>query len=243
MIFNIFFSILAGLLMDVPVQAVLFLGIIPALALLYISLKGYEGYYRDKTIFLTFVIGIIFGVIAAVMRLLIHPPPLMIIYIVLFAFFEQLFKTIVLNIGRLQGKKETTIYGLSLGLGFGSSFTPFLIIAGSSVGLSDIYYMSLIVVGSLGFISFHAATGAYIGYGIYSRKMTKYLLIAILLQLPFNAIADATRFYLNPYFPYFQLGLIVYGAIFFWYVVTKVIPRILEQSDIRKRSKKQDKTK
>ena len=59
MTFNIFFSILAGLSMDVPIQGLLFLGIIPALILLYIGLKGYEGYYRDKTIFLTFIIKII----------------------------------------------------------------------------------------------------------------------------------------------------------------------------------------
>ena len=60
--------------MDVPVQAVLFLGIIPALVFLYIALKGYEGHYKDKTIFLTFIIGIVLGVIAAVARLLINPP-------------------------------------------------------------------------------------------------------------------------------------------------------------------------
>ena len=84
MTFNIFFSILAGLSMDVPIQGLLFLGIIPALILLYIGLKGYEGYYRDKTIFLTFIIGIIFGVIAAVLRLYLSPPPLLIIYIILF---------------------------------------------------------------------------------------------------------------------------------------------------------------
>ena len=163
---------------------------------------------------------------------------MLIVYIVLFAFFEQLFKTVVLNLRRLQRKKETTIYGLSLGLGFGSSFTPFLIIAGSLTEQSNLSFITLILVGSLGFILFHAATGAYIGYGIYSGKMTKYLLIAIILQLPFNAMADATRFYLSRFFPYYQAGLVLYGAIFFGYVVMKVMPQILEQKDRRKRSKK-----
>ena len=49
-------------------QASLFLGIIPALILLYISLKGYEGHYKDKTIFLTFIIGIVLGFIAEIGR-------------------------------------------------------------------------------------------------------------------------------------------------------------------------------
>jgi len=224
--------------MELPIQTVLFLGIIPALVLLFFSLKGYDGHYKDKTIFLTFVIGIVFGVIAAIVRLILNPLPLLIVYIILFAFLEQLLKTIVLNLRRLQRKKEATIYGLSLGLGFGSSFTPFLIIAGSLSGQSDLTFLSLVTLGSLGFILFHAASGAYIGFGIYSGKMTRYLLIAIMLQLPFNVIADSTRFYLSRYFTYFQIGLVLYGALFFSYVVMKVMPLILEQSGRRKRSKK-----
>jgi hypothetical protein len=149
-----------------------------------------------------------------------------------------LLKTIVLNIGRLQYKKETIIYGLSLGLGFGSSFTPFLIIAGSLSGQSDLAFLSLVTLGSLGFILFHAASSAYIGFGIYYGKLTRYLLIAIIIQVPFNAIADATRFYLSHFFPYFQLGLVIYGTIFFAFVVKKLMPQILEEEDRRKRTKK-----
>ncbi len=234
--------------MELPIQAVLFLGIIPALVLLFFSLKGYDGHYKDKTIFLTFIIGIILGVIAAVARLLLNPPPLIIahtilidiftiIFILLLAFLEQLFKTIVLNIGRLQYKKETVIYGLSLGLGFGSSFTPFLVIAGSIVNQSNLSFLALVAFGSVGFILFHGACGAYIGYGIFTGKMTKYLFITILLQIPFNAIADLSRS-IYPYYIVFQIVLVIYGAIIFWYVVKKVMPLILEPSGRRKRSKK-----
>jgi len=225
--------------MEAPIQAILFIGIIPALLLLFIALKGYEGYYKEKSIFLTFVIGIIFGVIAAVIRLLLNPPPLIIanvlifssytiLYLFLFAFFEQLLKTIVLNIGRLQLKKETTIYGLSLGLGFGSAFTPFLIIAGSVSGQTSLTFLSLIAFGSIGFILFNAASGAYIGYGIFSGKMTKYLFMAIILQIPFNIIADLTRS-IYPYYIIFQFSLVIFGAIFFIYVLKKVMPQILKK--------------
>lgn len=222
--------------MEVLPQASLFLGIIPALILLYICLKGYEEHYKDKTIFLTFVIGIILGFVSAIVRLLLFLP-LVIVVIILLAFFEQLSKTIILNVGRLQLKKETTIYGLSLGLGFGSVFTPFLVIAVSASIQGDVYAASLTAIGSLGIILFHGATGAYIGYGIYTGKMLKYLLTAIIIQLPFNVIVDLTRFYPNKYFLYLQLGLIIYGGIVFWYVVKKIIPQILSQSQ-RRRSKK-----
>ncbi len=242
--------------MEAPIQAILFLGIIPALLFLFLALKGYEGYYKDKIIFITFVIGIIFGVIAAAVRIIINPPYLIpigtitfisrytIIYIVLFAFIEQLLKTIVLNIGRFQLKKETTIYGLALGLGFGSSFTPFLIISLTSVGNVSLSFLSLVIFGSLGFILFHAAMGSFIGYGIFSGKMTKHLFIAIFLQIPFNTIAELTRVYEKPYFTYYliyQIGLVIYGAIIFIYVIKKVMPKILSQGERRKRIKKKKK--
>lgn len=221
-----------------PVQAILFLGIIPALVFLYVSLKGYEGYYKDKTVFLTFIFGIIFGIISALLRLVLSAPPLMFLFLVLYSFFEQLLKVIVLNIGRFHLKKETTIYGLSLGLGFGSSFTPFLVIVESMSGISNTYYLSLIAIGSIGFILFHAASGALIGFGIYSGKLMRYLVIAIILQIPFNAIADGSRIIsIRSYYLFIQFLLVSYGLIIFWYVLKKIIPRILEKKVKVKRNK------
>jgi len=218
-------------------QASLFLGIIPALILLYICLKGYEGRYKDKTIFLTFIIGVVLGFIAAFVQSLTFA--VVVIYIILLAFFDQLFKTIVLNFSRTHNKGETTIYGLSLGLGFGSSFTPFLIIAVSSLITSDVYVLSLIAIGSFGIILFHGATASYIGYGIYVGKLTKHLLISIILQLPFNLLLGLTILYSRPNKINIQLGLviglIIYGGIIFWYVITKIMPQILTQNKKRKR--------
>ena len=39
----------------------LFLGIVPALIILYFTLKGYEEYFKDKKIFLSFVAGLLAG--------------------------------------------------------------------------------------------------------------------------------------------------------------------------------------
>ena len=54
--------------MEALPQALLFLGIIPALLLLYLSLKGFEGLYKDRTIFLIFVAGIIAGFITVLIE-------------------------------------------------------------------------------------------------------------------------------------------------------------------------------
>ena len=219
-------------------QAILFLGIIPALVFLFLSLKGYDGIYKQKTVFLTLVVGIIIGVIVAVSRLFIYRLPLSIFFIVAFAIFEQLFKTIVLNIGRFQRKKETTIYGLTLGLGFGASFTPFLILAGSITEEPNLALYGLILIGTIGFTLFHASTAAYIGYGIYIGRLTKYLIIAIIIQLPFNLILDLARYIKDPFFVYYQIALLLYGVICYVYIVKYVMPNILKDKERRKRSKK-----
>lgn len=238
MTFNILFSIQARFAMAVGIQTLLFIGIIPALALWFFALKGYEGIYKDKTLFLMFVIGILIGVIAAVARFVVYVYPLTILLIIIFAFFDQLFKTIVLNIGRLQRKKETVIYGLSLGLGFGASFTPFLILAGGISEQSTALFLLLVFIGAIGYTLFHAATATLIGFGIYKGGLIKYLLIAIVLQLPFNVILDVTRFTEGALYTYSQIGLLIFGATIYLYVVLKIMPKILSEPEKRKRSTK-----
>jgi hypothetical protein len=213
-------------------QTSLFIGIIPALIILYIGLKGYEGYFKDKLIFLTFIVGIAIGFISAVIELFTRDIGL-IIYIILFPVLEQLFKTIVLNLGRFQEKQETTIYGLSLGLGFGSVFTPAAIIMGNFQEINVAFIAA--IVGTFGIIFFHAATGALIGYGVYSHKLSTYLISAILLQIPITAVIGVTNIF---NISYLQISLVAYGIIVYWYVAKKIMPRILKESQRRKRTQK-----
>jgi hypothetical protein len=211
-------------------QASLFLGIIPALILLYLSLKGYEGYYKEKNIFLTFIIGIVAGVASVLLEIL--TIGVGILFIILFPLMEQLFKTIILNIGRLQEKRETTVYGLSLGLGFGSIFTPYSMVT-SNVQATDAFLFILIILGSIGIILLHGATGVCIGYGIYAGKLSKYFMFAVILEIPITALIFLTTLY---EIEYLQIGLTVYGLIIYWYATKKIMTRILSQR--RKRSRK-----
>ena len=162
---------------------------------------------------------------------------MLIVFIVIFAFFEQLLKTIVLNLGRLQLKKETTIFGFSIGLGFGTVFTPFLLIAAAAATQIDNRSIILITAGSVGIVLFHGATGAYIGYGIYQGKLMRYLFTAIIIQIPFNVLIDLTRVSIsNQYFALYQVGLIAFGALLFIYVITKIMPQILTKDAKTKKS-------
>ena len=96
--------------------------------------------------------------------------------------------------------------------------------------------------GSLGIILFHGATGSYIGYGVYLRKLMKHLVIAILLELPLGLLVGLMVNYANPEFLRIQIGLaltvILYGLIIYWYVTKKVLPKLLTQNEKRKKTKK-----
>jgi hypothetical protein len=220
--------------MDLVPQTSLFLGIIPALVILYFSIKGNEGDYKEKTIFISFIIGIIIGFVSAVVRLITYIP-LLFVYIITMAFFEQLIKTIILNLRRFHEKRETLFYGLSIGLGFGSVFTPLLIIQGSGLPDIDISFISSVAIGSFGIILFHGATGALIGYGIYRKKLLLYLASCILIQIPFNFLTDLTGLYTDQYYLLYQAGLVIFGLIVFIYAYKKII---IKSVSTRKRSQK-----
>jgi len=205
--------------MEFPIQAVLFLGVIPALFLMFLSLKGYDGYYKDKVIFLTFIVGIIIGVISVIIET--YTVAVGIYFIILFPILEQLFKTIILNIGRFHGNKETPIYGLSLGLGFGSVFIPYLLISLSFQGSYNNLSIAFVVIVAIGIMLIHAATGVGIGFGVYDYSLFKYVIFAIILYVPVTALTIVSS-EVN----YIQLILFPYGIILYWYFTTKIMVKI-----------------
>lgn len=209
--------------MDVLPQTMLFLGVIPALVLLYFSLKKYDGMYKEKTMFIMFIGGIVTGVLSIIMEY--STLQVGFLAIVLFPILEQMFKTVILNMRRYQNKKEAVLYGLSLGLGFGSVFTPYYIIV-TSLYYDDINILYLALVASIGIIILHGATGVLIGYGVYTSKLVKYFLIATLLYLPVPLTSSIK---------YSSIALIPYGLVVYWYSTMKIMPKILEK---RKKVKK-----
>jgi len=215
-------------------SASLLLGIIPALLLMYISLKGYEGLFKDKNIFLSFIAGIIGGMIAVVIESI--TMNVGVYFILLFPLLEQLLKTMMLNIRRLQAKKETVIYGLSLGLGFGSIFTPFSLIS-SRLPSVTIISVAWIVIGSLGIILMHGATGVIVGYGVFTKTLLKHIVYAVVFYIPVTLFIFLTTLY---QIEYFQIGIVVYGIIIYWYVTTHYLPKILPDHRRRERKKQRN---
>jgi len=201
--------------MDVLPQTLLFLGIIPALVLLYISLKKYDGIYKEKTMFIMFIGGILVGVLSIIFEY--STLAVGFLAIILFPVLEQLFKTIILNMRRFQKKKETTLYGLSLGLGFGSVFIPYYIII-TSLHFDDVNALYLAFFASIAVLILHGATGVLLGYGIFKSNLVKYFLFAVILYMP--VILSSTIIYSS-------VALVPYSVIVYWYVTKKIMPDIL----------------
>jgi hypothetical protein len=212
-------------------QSSLFLGIIPALILIYISLKDWQGEYVEKTLFIMFVFGIILGFIAALVEIFTVSSGILLV--VLFPVLEQVMKLAVLNLRRFHGKRSTVIYGLSIGLGFGSIFTPVSMILASVEAISNVALLA-ILLGSIGIIFIHGATGAIIGYGVYEEKTFTYYIYAVLIHLPVTL-----WFFLTGYYNMSQLqvGIIVYGIIVYWYVKKHIVENVLKQTENRKRTR------
>ena len=208
-------------LMNIIPQASLFLGIIPALFILFIGLKGYDGYYKEKNVFLSFIIGIILGVIAAIIEIITLSIGFLII--ILFPILEQIIKLMALNIGRLHREKSTVIYGLSLGLGFGSVFTPISLIL-ANFETESIILIASVLIGSIGIILLQGATGIILGYGVFKGKILKYYVFVILIHIPFTAWFFLTGFYR---LEQTQVLLIFYGLIVYWYSSNKLMKKIL----------------
>lgn len=214
--------------MEILPQAMLFIGIIPSLILLFISLKGYEGIYEDRLIFILFIGGIIAGIISIIIEYL--TLSIAMLSILLFPILEHLIKTIILNLRRFHNKRETTIYGLSLGVGFGSVFTPYYIIISSQNQGGDISTLLLAFISSLSIILLHGATGVAIGYGIYSANLIKYFSLSILLYLPISIVFSGL---IN--IAYLPVILLPYGLIIYWAITTKIMPLILDRDKKRKK--------
>ncbi len=210
--------------MDAIPQTLLFIGIVPAIILLYISLKGYEGLYKERTMYVMFIAGIVAGVISIILEY--STLQVGLIALILFPLIEQMFKTVILNLRRYQEKKATPIYGLSLGVGFGSVFTPYYIII-TSMNTNDNNTIYLALVASIAIIILHGATGVLIGFGVYKTELMKYFLMATLLYMPVIITANIQ---------YASIAVLIYSIIVYWYVTTTILPEI--KSKKRKRTAK-----
>lgn len=150
------------------------IGIGPAFAVFYFSLRVYDRPYFSATVFdsrrvfLALAIGLVFGFIAAAVNLFSQSPggTLASVLIVLFliAVFEEGFKLVFLNRKGYRARFDTTYVGLALGVGIAGS-VAFTGAYASAPGLGSVFTSGSLLVYAIALTMVHAFTGSLIGFG------------------------------------------------------------------------------
>ncbi len=156
--------------MDWTMMLAAALGIGPALALMFLTLRDYtypkveRPFFDDRKLFLLLAAGMVIGVAVYVLQSYFNLGYLL--FALLFAVFEELIKLIVLNMPRFARKLDTSFYGLSFGLGIGSTmaFGAVFYTLQQSDGLSVLGWLAVVLLG-FQMVLLHASAGAMIGTG------------------------------------------------------------------------------
>ena len=107
--------------MDYAIYIAGVIALVPALFLLYYTLKGYtypaveDPFFKDSTMFTLFAVGLIEGLIISAFYVKMDMSNIFIG--ILFAAIQVLFILVVLNLKRFHKKSDTVFYGFSLGMG------------------------------------------------------------------------------------------------------------------------------
>ena len=173
-----------------------------ALVLMYVVLRKYtypaveQPFFSDPSLFILFTVGLIEGTILFVVLTYIwdwyYAPGLGLVVAILFGAVIELVKLVTLNLRRYAGKSDTVFYGFGLGLGIGAA-----------MGFGFIYYMTsrsemdalswiIILVMAFQNIFLHAGTGLRIGEGVARKKTMEFLMLALFVDMAFQALMNIT---------------------------------------------------
>ncbi|MEI6796697.1 MAG: hypothetical protein WCK39_07515 [Methanomassiliicoccales archaeon] len=163
-------------------------GFAPALLLMFTTFDKYtypkveRPFFDDRKLFLLFTIGLMIGVIVAVLE---SPfPKNEIIIIILFALAQAGLMLVIMNLPRFQRRLDTTFYGTALGLGIGATmaFGQAFKLFGAS-GENTILDFVLVAMISVQLVALNGAIGGTIGIGCAAGLPWKFFAQAVLLQM------------------------------------------------------------
>lgn len=213
-------------------QSSLFIGIIPALALVYLIIRKWTGNYQEKMVFLMFVFGIISGFTVIFVEFYVGLTTLL-EFVIIFRLIEIMGKMIILNLRRFQEKQETVLYGLVLGLGFGSIYPPVSLLLINAVSVSTFDIIS-VLIGSIGMILIQGSTGALLGYGVFKRNLIIPISVTLLLHVIFHYLLFELVFT-------WTWILFLGGIISYLIAMQKIVYPVLDQSKRRRRTENKSK--
>lgn len=170
-----------------------FASLLPAVILVFITLKDYDPYYEDKNFFLNLVLGLFAGTATSVIYYWSiifffdnFALTILISLIIGWAIYEVLLFSIILMMKRFEAKFDITYYGVVFGgslAGLVGMFSIFIYLLTYDLNLNGILSMALMVLTlPLAYISL----GAMVGTGIHTGNSFANSLWLIFVKSIFN---------------------------------------------------------
>jgi len=229
---------------DGPSQAdfliALVLGIGPALGVLYWSLRRFDrphvdhALFDDRRVFGALAVGMVFGVFASGLNLLLSLGSFAGAVLVLASvvLFEELFKLVYLNRRRYRGRFDTTFYGVPLGVGAASTAVVANVVwaEGSPVPPAS---LALFALFSAGLSLANASSGALVGFGASRGEMLRPLLRAVAVRYAHAAFLFPFYLRADPWGIVSVFTALGFASIVFHYVYEEILPGTLPE-DLRR---------
>jgi hypothetical protein len=216
------------------------LGILPGLAILWISLRRFDRPYvehtlfDDRRVFGSLAVGLVFGTVASVFTLSLPQNDLASFLVALVAslVFEESFKLVWLNRKTYRGRFDTTFYGIPLGVGAAASG---VVAAGwaTQASQANLYApetFGLLLLFSIGLGLVNADTGALIGFGASRGDTWLAFLRALVVRLAHGGFL--LPFLLQVIEPYSALSAatsVGFALIVYVYVYLRILPGTLPE--------------
>lgn len=181
------------------------IGIVPALALMWLGLRRYtyprveKALFDDRRIFFSLAVGLVMGTLSSLISLNLPRFDLASVLIALAAtaMFEETFKLVYLNRKGYRQNFSSTFYGFALGLGIAATVVLSFGLGNPNLTTDPLTFI-LLAMFSLGFAAMEATTGALIGYGCSKGLPWSYLLRALFARLVYTIPAVPFLLSLGP---------------------------------------------
>jgi hypothetical protein len=218
------------------------LGILPGIAILWMSLRRFDRPYVDHTlfddrrVFGSLAVGLVFGTVASVVSLFMLPRTDIGSFVLALAVsftFEESFKLVWLNRRKYRGRFDTTFYGVPLGIGAAASG----VVAAAWVSRDTLYVPEtfvLLVLYSFSLGLVNADTGALIGFGASRGNMWGSFLRAMAVRFAHGAFLFPFLLQVLEPFSLISAGTSVgFALLVYYYVYHRILPDTLPE-DIRR---------
>jgi hypothetical protein len=209
------------------------LGILPGIAILWMSLRRFDRPQVDHTLFDD---RRVFGTVASVVSLFMLPRTDIGSFVLALAVsftFEESFKLVWLNRRKYRGRFDTTFYGVPLGIGAAASG----VVAAAWVSRDTLYVpetFALLVLYSFSLGLVNADTGALIGFGASRGNMWGSFLRAMAVRFAHGAFLFPFLLQVPEPFSLISAGTSVgFALLIYYYVYHRILPDTLPE-DIRR---------